>query len=107
MRVLFLLAVSSLTLWACRQGKNQPTVAVRSLGQVEPSLAEASGLAASVANPGMLWTINDSGNPPQVFLIDQFAKTRMVCTLSLARNRDWEDISIGSGPDPAKKYVYV
>jgi hypothetical protein len=76
-------------------------------GQVAQQLYEASGLVESFTNPGHLWTINDSGNPAEVFLIDSLAKTKIVCTLKDATNRDWEDIAIGPGPDPAKKYLYV
>jgi hypothetical protein len=70
-------------------------------------LEEASGLAPSIIYPGCVWTINDSGNPPQVFLLDQKAKTKRTFTLSGVKNRDWEDITIGPGPDPAVKYLYV
>ncbi len=76
-------------------------------GQVEKRLEEASGLAASFKNPGHLWVINDSDNPAEVFLIDGNAKTVLVCKLQGIANRDWEDIAIGSGPKPGKKYVYV
>jgi hypothetical protein len=107
MRVLFPLVIGGLIIWGCKQEKTHSMAAGKSLGQLDQRLSEASGLAASVANPGMFWTVNDSGNPPEVFLIDQFAKTRMVCTLPFARNRDWEDIAIGAGPDTTKKYIYV
>jgi hypothetical protein len=76
------------------------------LGKVDARLQEASGLTASVANPSMFWVVSDSDNPSEVFLIDQHAKTRMVCKLQVP-NRDWEDIAIGAGPDPKKKYIYV
>jgi hypothetical protein len=77
------------------------------LGEVDKRLEEASGLAASVANPGLLWTLNDNGNPPEVFLIDQHARIRLVCKLPNVRNRDWEDIAIGAGPEEGKNYIYV
>src|SRR5690606_20653452 len=32
---------------------------------------------------------------------------RLACTLQGARNRDWEDIAVGPGPEPDKNYVYV
>jgi hypothetical protein len=31
----------------------------------------------------------------------------MICTLFHGRNRDWEDIAMGPGPDARKKYIYV
>lgn len=77
------------------------------MGQVEKRLNEASGLVASFQNPGCFWTLNDSGNPAEVFLIDGSAKTKLVCKLPYIKNRDWEDIAIGSGPKHGKKYLYV
>jgi hypothetical protein len=76
------------------------------LGKVDLKLREASGLVASVANPGMLWTHNDSKNSSEIYLIDGTAKIRMTCRLKV-KNRDWEDISIGKGPDSSKNYIYL
>src|SRR5882672_6594258 len=91
----------------CEQKKNNTLTSGTPLGAVDERLEEASGLVASHVSPGMLWTLNDSGNPAEVFLIDQHAKIRMVCTLLHCRNRDWEDIAIGAGPVAGKKYIYV
>src|SRR6185295_2348177 len=88
-------------------GKRARLSEMVSLGRVDPRLEEASGLVASVVNPGFFWVINDSGNPPEIFLIDHQVKTRLVCTLFNGHNRDWEDIAIGAGPKPDKKYIYV
>ena len=107
MRLLFLLMIGSLVVCSCKQGKKKTIDTITSLGRVDQRLVEASGLVSSFANPGSLWAINDSGNPAEVFLIDQHAKTRMICTLLHAHNRDWEDIAIGPGPDAEKKYIYV
>jgi hypothetical protein len=82
----------------------QPVV----LGIVQsPAIAEASGIAASKALPGHFWTHNDSGNKPEVYLLDN--KGQLVSTLHIegVSNRDWEDIAEGSGPVPHKQYVYV
>ncbi|MGC3948362.1 MAG: hypothetical protein QM762_28295 [Chryseolinea sp.] len=70
-------------------------------------LSEVSGLAASVANPGMLWTLNDSGNPSEVYLIDDKTNIKMTCVLKGINNRDWEEIALGPGPEPGKQYIYV
>jgi hypothetical protein len=78
-----------------------------SLGTVDKHLLEASGLVESIANPNHLWTLNDSGNPAEVFLIDQKAKTKLVCRIEKIDNRDFEDIAIGPGPDSTKNYIYV
>jgi hypothetical protein len=70
-------------------------------------LDELSGLAASVNNPGLLWTLNDSGNKSEVYLVDDQLNIKLTCKLEGAKNRDWEDIAVGPGPEPGKTYVYV
>ncbi|MEX2230619.1 MAG: hypothetical protein WD824_00555 [Cyclobacteriaceae bacterium] len=78
------------------------------LGELtDKKLQEVSGLAASSANPGYLWTHNDSGNPAVVYLVDENLEIRLTCKLQGAKNRDWEDIAVGPGPDANKRYVYV
>lgn len=72
-----------------------------------PEIDEASGLAASIANPGMFWTHNDSGDEPRIFLIDGQARNTAVVRLDGISNRDWEDISVGPGPEAGKSYIYV
>jgi hypothetical protein len=108
MRLTFILLFFSLI--ECKQ---QPAVTDGpfafglSQGKVDDRISEASGLVSSEMNPGMLWTLNDSGNPAEVFLIDQAAQTKMVCTLKGIKNRDWEEIAIGAGPKKDKTYIYV
>jgi hypothetical protein len=70
-------------------------------------MEEASGLAASIGNPGLFWTHNDSGNKPEIFLIDEKLDIRLTCKLKGVKNRDWEDIAVGPGPEAGKNYVYV
>lgn len=80
----------------------------RPLAQLTDSkLAEISGLASSAANPSLLWAHNDSGNPAVVFLVDEHLRIRLACHLEGARNRDWEDIAVGPGPEEGKSYLYV
>jgi hypothetical protein len=68
---------------------------------------EASGLASSIKNPGMLWTHNDSGNGPEIFLIDDEAKCKATIQFPNLENRDWEDIAVGPGPDENESYVFI
>jgi len=75
------------------------------LGKIDKQLEEASGLVASVRNPGMFWVINDSGHPADVFLIDIHAQIRMVCHLKDIKNRDWEDITLSV--IDGKNFLYV
>lgn len=79
----------------------------RSLAQLtDPAINEASGLAASRTYPGVLWTLNDSGNEPNLFAIDTNGNT--IATLPIrARNRDWEDLATGPGPDTSRNYLFI
>ncbi len=72
-----------------------------------PDLEEVSGMVTSINNPGLLWVHNDSGDKPRFFLIDEDLKVRATYTLNGIEHRDWEDIAIGSGPDPKKNYLYI
>jgi hypothetical protein len=73
----------------------------------EKKLSEVSGLASSIRNPGLLWAHNDRGNRPEVFLIDDKCDIKRIVVLDGIKNRDWEDIAVGPGPDSTKSYVYV
>jgi hypothetical protein len=73
----------------------------------DKKMEEASGLAASINNSGLLWTHNDSFNGAQIFLVNRDLDIKLTCDLAGVENRDWEDITVGPGPDPNKNYVYV
>jgi hypothetical protein len=76
-------------------------------------IVEASGLAASRNNPGVLWTHNDSGDVARIFAIStqgQLLGTYNITqpgTTTFATGVDFEDIAIGPGPEPGISYVYV
>ena len=57
-------------------------------------LTEISGIEASVFYPDCFWVHNDSGNAPEVFLIDISGNTRIRVKLKGAKNVDWEDICL-------------
>jgi hypothetical protein len=97
---------------ACSQNSDKVVSTIFSKGVklgevVNPKLSELSGLAASVNNPGLLWTHNDSGNSAEVFLIDKNLDIKLTCRLKNIVNRDWEDIAVGPGPVKGKSYIYV
>jgi hypothetical protein len=79
----------------------------KEVGTVSNKLEEASGLVASRSNTNYYWTLNDSGNSAEVYLINDRAEIVMTCLLANINNRDWEDITIGAGPEPGKSYLYV
>jgi hypothetical protein len=108
--LIFLVAVF---LWACNSHTPTPVNENLfepgiSLGQLaDRAINEASGIAASRVNKGLLWTHNDSGDKARIFLIDSLGRTLMQVMLPGITNRDWEDMAVGPGPDSAKSYVYL
>ncbi len=66
---------------------------------------EASGLVASRNNPNALWTHNDSGDEPRIFLISDKGKHLATFNIQGATNRDWEDITIAN--QDGINYLYV
>lgn len=57
-------------------------------------LKECSGLVASRRSPGVYWTLNDSGNPPELFAVDEFGHDLGVWTVAGTDNVDWEDLAV-------------
>jgi len=83
---------------------NPPTLRITGRTTAK-SLREASGAVASVANPGVYWTIGDSGNPPELLATDSTGALRGRVALLGATNVDWE--SVGLGPCGAMRCVYI
>ncbi|MBX2952843.1 MAG: PE-PGRS family protein [Leadbetterella sp.] len=69
-------------------------------------LQEISGMVSSFRFPGHLWVQEDSGNEPRIDLIRNDGTHIRKVSFSGA-NRDWEDISIGPGPENGKNYIYL
>lgn len=72
------------------------------------AMSEASGLAYSRANPGMIWSHNDSGHANIVFLLN--AETGEIMARYVVQgtnNLDWEDIEVAEGPEQGKSYIYL
>ena len=72
-----------------------------------PDLDEASGLANSRSNPDYLWSHNDSGGTPTIFLMTLQGADSGRYHLSGAQNIDWEDLAIGPGPVDNTNYLYA
>lgn len=85
-----------------------PTIAapIKTGTLADPAIAEASGLAASRSQPGVLWTHNDSGDEARVFAIDPAGSTLGAFVLDGVSAIDWEDIALGPGPTPGE-WLYV
>ncbi|HLV19588.1 MAG TPA: hypothetical protein VKZ49_01855 [Polyangiaceae bacterium] len=86
-----------------------PTFGVPTLaGYLEAEeITEASGLAVSASQPGVIFTHNDRGASARLYAIgtDGIVKARF--DLEGATAADWEDIAIGPGPIAELDYVYV
>ena len=96
-----------------------------------PPVDEASGLAVSGYSSRYLWTHNDSGDEPRIFLLDlgadsqgndgsetasssdansKTSSSQLLAgewTLEGASNRDWEDMAAGPGPEEGVHYLYI
>lgn len=78
----------------------------KELGTV--ALSEASGLAISIKNPGMIWAHNDSGHTNTLYLINTenttiVAQYRILGTVNL----DWEDMEITIDAESGEPYIYI
>lgn len=68
-----------------------------STGRIEhDAVDEASGLSASWRHEGLLWTHNDSGGQPRLFLMQADGTTAAVVELGAkTKAKDWEDVAVG------------
>ncbi len=85
--------------WALGQSTTAPgtqpsTQPWTQVGTIDaPEIPESSGIVESRRYPGVFWTHNDSGNPPEIFAITRQGK--LINRFSIrATNVDWEDIAI-------------
>src|SRR2546426_6138443 len=68
---------------------------------------ESSGIAASRAHPGVLWTHNDSGDDAYVYATDLAGADRGFVRIRGARAVDWEDIALGPCPTRRAACLYI
>jgi hypothetical protein len=64
-------------------------------------------VVASRANPGRLWTHNDSGDAPVLYCLEHDGRSCGRWQVAGAKARDWEDIAAGPGPVAGRPYLYV
>ncbi|MDT4932142.1 MAG: hypothetical protein QOK11_34 [Pseudonocardiales bacterium] len=61
----------------------------------DPRINEASGIAAGITSPGVVYVHNDSGDAPRFFALDaRTGATLAVYTVPGAAALDWEDIAV-------------
>ena len=88
------------------QTDNAPFENATDKGLLENSqITEASGLAASRSNKGLIWTHNDSGDAPRLFLLDSTGHDKGTYYLAQTKNRDWEDMDAAT--INGKNYLYI
>lgn len=85
------------------QFSTEPTMTKVEPGQID----EASGIADSRTMPGALWVEQDSGNPAELALLGYDGKLRGKLAIPNTTNRDWEDMTIGPGPQANTNYLYI
>lgn len=73
---------------------------------VNDIISEASGLVASRKNPGVYWTLNDSGGDAAIYAFNSNGEHLGVYSLNGITNRDWEDLAIGGGTYQ-QPYLYI
>lgn len=73
----------------------------------DSKLAEASGMVASRTNTGLFWIINDSGNDPKLYLINEKGATVHSYWIDGVINTDWEDLSIYQDKSSEKTQLFV
>jgi hypothetical protein len=79
---------------------------VRSTAPID--LVENSAAAMSMTQPGIFFSINDSGNDPLLFALDTTGRGRGVWRVTNANNVDWEAASIGPCAAAASAWcVYI
>jgi hypothetical protein len=61
------------------------------VADLSKSLKEVSG-NQMIANSKLIWMVNDSGNKPQVFGVNQLGEIEEVVNVN-AKNHDWEDLT--------------
>jgi hypothetical protein len=80
----------------------------RKIGNIESKgLEEASGLAASRLNPGVLWSHNDSGGSARLWAMTFDGDDLGTYSLEGVTAVDWEDVATGPGSKPGQWYLYV
>jgi len=52
---------------------------------------------ASRTWPGVYWTLNDSGNSPDLYAFDELGHMRATYRVDGAKNEDWEALQLGPG----------
>ncbi|MEZ0485362.1 PE-PGRS family protein [Fibrella aquatica] len=106
----FILSVLFIPLVACEdpsvkpvQFSTEPTMTAIDADQIN----EVSGIADSRSMPGTLWVQQDGGNPAELTLLGHDGRIRGMIPVPNSSNRDWEDMTLGPGPQANVNYLYI
>jgi hypothetical protein len=89
-------------------GRSEQFESIPQKFDIQPGIVdEASGLAASASMNGYLWTHQDSGRPASLYLVSSDGKTIKEFAVPGAANHDWEDVTLGPGPQDGVNYVFI
>lgn len=84
----FKITISSIIFISCISAT--PTLTV--LGSLPKSLSEASAVEVTEKS-NMIWTIEDSGNKPELYGLDKTGKITHTLAITNTVNNDWEDLT--------------
>lgn len=99
-RLAVLLVLVFLAVAAEGAGQSPDAAVSRRTGTFQDSrLTESSGVVASRRHPGLLWTLNDSGGDPILFLTDTTGAALGTYRVLGASNVDWEALGRGACGD--------
>ncbi|SHN22295.1 hypothetical protein SAMN04488057_111128 [Cyclobacterium lianum] len=73
----------------------------------EDFIDETSGMVVSQKYPGHIFVHNDSDGAAEIYALDTLGNYLGSIRLDGVRNRDWEDLAIGPGPDAGESYLYI
>ncbi|MGB0588451.1 MAG: hypothetical protein ACPGU1_02115 [Myxococcota bacterium] len=78
-------------------------------GTLPPTVTEASGMAISRTQPGVLWLHNDSGDKARIYALEASGERLATVTLEETYAYDWEDMAQGpcEAGAPESSCLYV
>jgi len=88
------------TLFLLQVALPAPSASRAPVALAQEQLSETSALAPSRDHAGLLWTLNDSGNPEELFATDTAGRSLGRVRVEGAKNRDWEALAFGPCPAP-------
>lgn len=99
-----LLVAGLLSSWVAAQPQRDEVCSVVRQVSPLPGMHEASGVAISRRTPGLIWVINDSGDP-LLFAFDAAGAAKGRVQVTGVQITDWEDLAIGPCAEGSCLYI--